>query len=184
VVVRARDNDDAEYRRRAERAGRDASAWWTLAQWAQAHGLPGSAGDAARRVVELSPDHAGARALLGEEKVGAVWLDKDAAMRAKGYVEYRGEWLKKDEAAALEQARRDERREERLDEYLALERARAPAPGYGAPAYYPAVPDAWWLRVASPEADQRRQGPYTVPWRPQEPFAPSFHEGYFRRAGF
>lgn len=184
VTVRAQENDDVEFRRRAARAGRDAGAWWALAQWAKERGLHGSAELAARQVVESSPEHAGARALLGQEKAGGRWLDHDAAMKAKGYVEYRGEWLKKEEAAALERERREQRREERMEELLLLQRAQAYAP----PAVvlpYPAL-SPWWWNQAVPILNQRDKGDtrYTVPlWRDQ-PFQPHFHEGYFRRAGF
>lgn len=188
VMVRQEDNEDAEYRRRAAGLGRDADGWWALARWAQAHALPGSAEDAARRVVELSPEHPGARALLRQEKVGDAWLSGDDIPRAKGLTLYGGEWLKREEAAALEGESRARRREERLDELLALQRAQAgspsllvlPLPGGGS---------GWWNyapidgNIESPEAIKRK-GPYTVPWRPLEPFAPSFHEGYFRRPGF
>lgn len=185
VTVRTQDNDDVEYRRRAARAGRDAGAWWALAQWAKERGLHGSAEDSARRVVELSPEHAGARALLGQEKIGGAWLEHDAAMKAKGFVPYGGDWLKREEYERLERERRAAREEERMELYLAIEEARVSAARMSQA--LPAHPPwwwAWWSFGVAPGEPDRGSTRYTVPlWRNQ-PFQPHFHEGYFRRAGF
>lgn len=184
VLVRKQENDDTEFRRRAARLGRDAAGWWGLAQWARQRALPGSAGEAARRVVELAPEHAGARALLGQEKVAGAWLDQDAAMKAKGFVPYQGGWIKREEFDRLERERREARQEERLDRYLALEEAKAYAPRPAVVHPYPYNP-WWWWEV--PEMDQdgkRGRHRYTVPIPRDQPFQQHFHEGYFRRAGF
>jgi hypothetical protein len=184
VLVRKQENDDTEFRRRAARLGRDAAGWWSLAQWAQQRGLPGSADEAARRVVELAPDHPGARQLLGQEKVGGAWLEEDAAMKAKGYVYHQGDWIKREEWERIEQGRREARQEERLDRFLALEEAKAYAPRPAAAYPYPAY-NPWWWEV--PEMDQngkRGRHRYTVPIPRDQPFQQHFHEGYFRRAGF
>jgi hypothetical protein len=185
VLVRKQENDDTEFRRRAARLGRDAAGWWALAQWAQQRGLPGSADEAARRVVDIAPEHAGARALLKQEKVGGAWLDEDAAMKAKGFVPYQGGWIKREEHERIERERREARQEERLDRYLALEEAKAYAPRPAAAVYpYPYNP-WWWWEV--PEMDQngtRGKHRYTVPIPRGQPFQQHFHEGYFRRAGF
>lgn len=176
VSVSQSENDDVEYRRRAARLGRDAGGWWALARWARERGLEGSAAAAAQRVIELQPDHAGARALLGQERVGGAWLERDEARRAQGLVEHGSEWLKPEQAEALERARREARHEERLDAYLELERRRLEAAATARP-HWP-LPWAYgWETVGLASGG----GSYTVLWRRREPFQPHFHEGYFLR---
>lgn len=58
-------NAHSEFKRRAAAVQQgDTDALWTLSRWALENGLPGWGRKIAGRVLRLSPDHAGARALL------------------------------------------------------------------------------------------------------------------------
>lgn len=108
--VRAENNPTAEFRRRLAAVDKmDATALWELASWAGDHGLDDSALELAAKVVKLHPEHAEARALLRHEKVGDEWMDRDSAMRALGFVEYKGRWVTQEN---YEQFLRDQQHQE------------------------------------------------------------------------
>ena len=89
----------------AERAAKlegkaDAAGWFKLALFAQEHLLWDSFDPALRKVLELSPEHAGAHALLDEVKSGDVWMSAEKAealeadeMGLKGLVFYGSGWV-------------------------------------------------------------------------------------------
>ena len=52
----------------------DVAALFTLVQWAATNGLEKQAMDVAGRIVAISPDHAGARKMLGQIKLEGQWL--------------------------------------------------------------------------------------------------------------
>lgn len=97
--------------------------WLELARWAQARNLAHSARESALRAARLDPALPGLNSLLSphgyvlDEEVGR-WIPYAEAMHRRGYVEYRGEWVPREEVearlAALreEQARRRARRAE------------------------------------------------------------------------
>lgn len=106
LKIKASKSNDAEFlRRKAALAPTDISGHWKLAEWASAMGLDNSAKSEATIVISLNPNHVPARQMLGQEKVGDAWLEHDDAMKAKGLVEYRGEWISKGDFAKIEATR-------------------------------------------------------------------------------
>ncbi|HYC77027.1 MAG TPA: hypothetical protein VEI02_05305 [Planctomycetota bacterium] len=100
-----------EYAARArELAPADVEGRFALACWCEAQGLYAERRAELRRVVEASPDHAEARAALGQVKVGERWLDREAALRAKGWVKRGDRWLSPEEDARLERLRKEKER--------------------------------------------------------------------------
>ncbi len=102
--------------REARVAPTDAKALWELALWAKANNLSSYADKTAQRLIALEPDHAGARALLGFEQVEGRWMKKSEAMRAKGFVWHKGQWITKSEYELIlkaEEEKRLRREEER-----------------------------------------------------------------------
>lgn len=92
----------AEYHVRAAKVARkDAAALLTLAQWCRTNKLFGEMRKVARKIVALDPDHADARALLGEMQVKGRWLKKTQAMKELGYVRYKRKWYTLDQYARL-----------------------------------------------------------------------------------
>jgi hypothetical protein len=107
-----------EYEERAGRlAAGDVDGWVALAGWAEARGLGTQAGEAWHRALAASPDDPRANEALGNVRMGGRWVSEDESYRARGYVQYEGEWVTQAEHEALlreraaEDAREDERRQ-------------------------------------------------------------------------
>lgn len=160
-----------EYYERWEKVkeSRRASDFFELAQWAKANRCFKFVPDLCRKVIGLDPEHAGARAELGHQKVDGRWMTFEEAQAAKGLVWHEGRWVtraerdlaererlearQRAEAARRErELRREEERRERLEalreynEQLARE-ALLPygymyRPSWFWPAYYRPYP---WL---------------------------------------
>ncbi|GAB6166470.1 hypothetical protein JCM19992_24700 [Thermostilla marina] len=84
-----------------------------LAQWCAEHYLTDERRAELRRVLQLDPDNARARALLGYVKTEDGWKTRDEIMRAQGYVRYKGRWMLPQEVQILEEREaQDEKRKE------------------------------------------------------------------------
>ncbi|MBM82912.1 MAG: hypothetical protein CMJ78_20305 [Planctomycetaceae bacterium] len=81
-------------------------AHWQMATWCRSNNLVKQRAVHLERVIELSPDHEQARYGLGHTRRNGVWMspaEKDAEMRAKGYVKYKGRYITEEEFLLLEQ---------------------------------------------------------------------------------
>ncbi|MDP6506917.1 MAG: hypothetical protein QF886_25045, partial [Planctomycetota bacterium] len=105
----------SEYRRKADALEElDAEGWLKLASWAGRNRLLRQEKEAARRSLEIDPDHpknASAHRILGHVQKNGQWLtasevkelekqasaQKAAEMRAKGFVKVGSRWVSKDE---------------------------------------------------------------------------------------
>lgn len=126
VNISPAETDDSEFlKRKAGLAPKDVPGRWGLAEWALKRGLVSSAKAEALIVVGLDPNHRKARRLLGHERIDGVWLERDDAMRAKGLVEYRGEWITKERISRIEAARIVE--EDRIRRFQLMQRKNQPA---------------------------------------------------------
>jgi hypothetical protein len=130
-----------EYEERwgAVKDSKKASELWELATWAKSKGLTRYTAPLAAKVIEIEPDHAGARAELRHEKVGGKWLTFEQAQEARGLVFMDDRWVTKAEiqmmekrrleakerATAADEARKQRREEERLARQAAMEEANA-----------------------------------------------------------
>ena len=153
-----------EYEERAgQLAAGDAAGWVALGEWASGKGLGTQAREAYNRALKASPNDARANAALGNVQVDGRWMSEDESYRARGYVQYQGDWvtpaehqaLLRESAAADEQARvrqetesRVREAEARADEAEARARqaeAEAQQPVEGLPLWYGwgAGPVAW-----------------------------------------
>ncbi len=116
--IKFKKNAYAEFKEKESRipAG-DAKALWELALWAQTNNLGGYARALSARIIVLEPDHLGARALLGYERIDGEWMNYEQAMQAKGFVEFRGHWIAQAERERIlkeEETVRIQREAERL----------------------------------------------------------------------
>jgi len=100
-----------------ERAGRlaagDVEGWIALAEWASARGLGTQASEAYRRALAVSPDDPRANEALGNVRMDGRWVSQDESYRAKGYVQYEGEWITPAEHEVLLRERTEEDARER-----------------------------------------------------------------------
>jgi hypothetical protein len=81
---------------------------WELAEWCQANHLGEARKTHLRRILELDPNHAGARSALGYSKFDGQWKTQDEVMTERGYVEYKGRWRLPQEIEILEQERKND----------------------------------------------------------------------------
>jgi len=159
-----------EYRARAAQLSPDdASGWRELARWAGDRALATQAREAWSQVVAIAPDDAEANGALGRVALNGVWVTEEESYRARGYVEFEGEWMTPAEKQSILADRQAQAQADRetLQAQIQLEeaarQARAaeeqaaddefwqnnlpqlgdPAPvywGWGAPVYWPTVP--------------------------------------------
>jgi hypothetical protein len=91
-----------EYDERASRlAPGDAEGWVALGDWASAKGLGSQARAAYTRALNAAPGDPRANAALGNVEVGGRWVSQDEGYRAKGYVQFEGEWITPAEHQAI-----------------------------------------------------------------------------------
>src|SRR5262245_48349621 len=92
-----------EYDDRASRipAG-DADGWVALGEWASSRGLGSKAREAYGRALAASPLDPRANEALGNVLVDGRWLSEDESYRARGYVQYEGDWVSPSERDALQ----------------------------------------------------------------------------------
>jgi tetratricopeptide (TPR) repeat protein len=102
-----------DYHERAQAlAANDRGGWLSLARWASSQGLAKQAEEAYKRVLAIAPDEPEANQALGKVRLGQRWVSEEESYRARGYVEFEGEWITPAEHAAILATREaDERRE-------------------------------------------------------------------------
>jgi len=119
-VVRIEEGRSAlqEYEERAGQiAPGDVEGWVALAGWAEGRGLGTQAREAYHRALAASPDDPRANEALGNVKADGRWVSEDESYRARGYVQYEGEWITQAEHEAIlrERAAEDARDRERAE---------------------------------------------------------------------
>lgn len=92
---------EAEHRRRAPTVSDTADAQQAFGLWCRANGLATEARDCFRRVIDLDPDHAEARRMLGYEWIAGVWMTKEDKLVARGLVRWQGEFVTPQEVELL-----------------------------------------------------------------------------------
>jgi len=92
-----------EYEDRAGKlAATDAEGWLALGAWASAHALGTQSREAYTRALAVAPDDPRANTALGRTQVDGRWVSEDEGYRARGFVQYRGEWVSPPEYEALQ----------------------------------------------------------------------------------
>ncbi|TWT96757.1 hypothetical protein Pla108_25310 [Botrimarina colliarenosi] len=99
---------EAEYRRRAPSVSDTVEAQFALANWCRDNGVADGLRRHLQRVLELDPDHAEARMLLGYQQVDGRWMTRDDVLAARGLVRWGGEYRTPQEVALLERIERQE----------------------------------------------------------------------------
>lgn len=94
-------------RREAELRAGDAEARYRLALWAKQHDLTNGMRRLLNETLALDPQHEGARTELGYRRHEGRWLTEEEYRAARGEVLFRGAWIKKTEAEAIEQREAD-----------------------------------------------------------------------------
>jgi hypothetical protein len=104
---------------------------WQLAEWCRRHRMSPQRDVILKLILELEPDHAGARHGLGYSQVRGQWVTQRDIQRRRGYRQYDGRWRLAQEVALLEKSKAVEQAEKRWlgqlrtwREMLATEEAR------------------------------------------------------------
>jgi hypothetical protein len=95
-VLRIEDGKSAlqEYEQRASGlAAGDVEGWVTLGQWASDHGLGTQAREAYHRALSAAPNDPRANEALGNVQTNGRWVSQEDSYRAKGYVQFEGDWM-------------------------------------------------------------------------------------------
>lgn len=79
---------------------------WAMAQWCRDRSLLAERDRHLRQILELDPNHAEARRLLGFVSRDGQWATREELMRADGYVLYGGRWMLPQAVRLLEQERK------------------------------------------------------------------------------
>lgn len=90
---KAEPTDMAEYRARLEQATASIESQWAMAEWCREKKLKVEADSHARMVLELDPEHEGARRLLGHQNIRGRWLDPEEEQRRQGKVKVNNSWI-------------------------------------------------------------------------------------------
>lgn len=109
---------------------RRAEDFFELAQWARDHGLSRHISALLDRVLELEPEHEGARRMLGYTHHLGRWMTQDEYRHALGEVWFRGRWMPSAECSAIQsaEARAREAAEMQMAEQRAATMLAAPPP--------------------------------------------------------
>ncbi|QDV80730.1 HEAT repeat domain-containing protein [Botrimarina mediterranea] len=99
---------EAEYRRRSPSVSDTAEAQFALANWCRDNGVAEGMRRHLARVLELDPEHAEARMLLGYQQIDGQWMTRDDVLAARGLVRWKGGYRTPQEVALLEQAEQAE----------------------------------------------------------------------------
>ena len=120
---------EIEYERDAPKFSDNVEEQWKLSEWCRENKLDDLRRHHLRRIIELEPNHAGARRGLGQSQVRGEWVTREDYLKREGYELYRGRWRTAQEIKvfkAREQMERAEKkwivRVKRLRELLATER--------------------------------------------------------------
>lgn len=79
---------------------------WQLAQWCQSNKLSVQRKEVLQHILQLDPDHAEARRILGYMRVEGTWVTQDELMKSRGYVLYQGHWKSPQEVEVAEAKRK------------------------------------------------------------------------------
>ncbi|MBI2970652.1 MAG: hypothetical protein HY716_16305 [Planctomycetes bacterium] len=92
-----------------------ATDFFRLALWTKDEGLSRYTKRLLERTIELDPDHAAARDMLGYVRHDGRWMTKVEYLIEQGFVEFRGQWVKASERDSILAREAAEREKERLE---------------------------------------------------------------------
>jgi hypothetical protein len=85
-------------RKRAVLGVKDVEGRVALSRWCRKNFLNKASRQLLLEIIEIDPDHIGARSSLGFVKHEGQWVEERDFYKAKGFVKYRGRWIPKEEA--------------------------------------------------------------------------------------
>ncbi|MEX2317143.1 MAG: HEAT repeat domain-containing protein [Pirellulales bacterium] len=113
---------EKEYNSLAKTSPDTVEAHWKLYEWCRAKKLREPAEKHLSRILELDPDHAEARTILGFRNKDGQWVTRDDIMTARGMVKYEGQYYTRQHVELLE--RQKATKDSQVDWRKDLERLR------------------------------------------------------------
>jgi hypothetical protein len=101
-IERAESDVERVDARLAALAPNDVQGLLLLADYCRDHDMKSREQELLRKVIELSPDHAEARARLGYVRSDGGWITRDEQMRAQGFVKRGDRWLTQEQFLAMQ----------------------------------------------------------------------------------
>jgi hypothetical protein len=92
--------DDYHDRANALRPG-DVPGWLQLGKWASSQGLGTQARTAYEQVVAVDPENEAANQALGRVRLDGRWVTEEEGFKARGFVQFEGEWIAPAERDAI-----------------------------------------------------------------------------------
>lgn len=102
VSTSRRSAEIEEYVTRSRSIPRTVSDHWELAEWCKARQMTPQREEQLEALLELEPNHQGARRGLDHILYQDQWMTRDEAMREQGYIKYKGKYLTQQEIDLLE----------------------------------------------------------------------------------
>lgn len=96
-----------EYELRRKKTPDTLDGQWELAEWCASHNLREYRQTHLRRVVYFDSDHAEARRLLGFKLVNGQWMTQDGIMADRGFVKYKGQYVRPEKLDELVQKQKE-----------------------------------------------------------------------------
>lgn len=93
---------EAEYEKLRAAAADTIEGHWRMAEWCRENFLSAHREIHLKRILQLDPDHAQARAALGYTRVDGAWKTRREAMESRGFRWYRGRWRTEQEIEVIE----------------------------------------------------------------------------------
>ena len=100
-----------EYEQLRPKAPDTVEGQWKLAEWCREHNLTKPRQVHLRRILELDPDHLGARRGLGYSQIGGRWVTRESLQEERGFEFHDGRWRYPQEIELSERRRGAERAE-------------------------------------------------------------------------
>lgn len=94
--------DHEHFETRFKQAPRTVDALWELQEWCRSKGLTSQRDEVLESLLLLDPDHKEAHQALGHSLHDGLWMTRDEAMQAKGYVRHKGRYITPQELELIE----------------------------------------------------------------------------------
>jgi len=103
-LIKQRSLSVEDYETRARSIEHTVEAHLELAEWCRVNGLPDQRHEQLELLLDLDPDHADARRILGHVKYHGEWMTRHEWMTARGYVKHGGRYVTQQELDLLEKS--------------------------------------------------------------------------------
>ena len=134
--VKRRSRVIEEYVTESRRVPHTIEGHWGLAEWCRTRNLDAQRAEQLELLLEIDPNHADARRLLGHVQHNGRWMPRDEMMTARGYIKHKRRWITRQEHDLT--AKNDSEREAEI-------------------AWYPKI-RLWFGWVRGSDARRRRDG--------------------------